>query len=136
MNSISILRSYFFIVFSLCVLLSVSNVYAETSFDSKPHPIYDAVFQDNIQAVRAMLDQGVSVDIRGYNDTTPLLEAEFFCKYEIAKLLIEYGANVNAVKKDGYAPLHYVISDSYHIGERVQIIKFSNLTLKLNLDYV
>lgn len=45
---------------------------------------------------------------RSFENVTPLHTAAFFCRAEIATLLLEHGAQVNAADGAGLTPLHWV----------------------------
>jgi hypothetical protein len=55
----------------------------------------------NIESVRALLDQGVAVDSRGFNQSTPLLITSARGHGAVAALLLDRGANVNAKENAG-----------------------------------
>ena len=70
--------------------------------------IHRAVENGNIKAVKQYLAAGVDVNIEDDSDRykfTPLLIAAQYNQMEIAKLLIDKGANVNVKDADGDTPL-------------------------------
>jgi ankyrin repeat protein len=81
------------------------------SADGRP-ALHQAVTLDCREIVKLFLHEGTksdifsSVDGSGHRDETALLTAAFWGRYEIAEMLIEHGANVNAKAKEGVAPLH------------------------------
>ncbi len=58
------------------------------------------------RVARVLLVYGIDVDARCRKDRTPLHFASNFGKPEIAQLLLDHGANVNAEAVDIGAPLH------------------------------
>ena len=69
----------------------------------------------NITHIRRCLDEGVDPNhswySREYNGFTPLHEACYYNKPEAVKLLVERGADVEAIYRDtGHTPLHDVCS--------------------------
>jgi ankyrin repeat protein len=74
--------------------------------------LHRAVTLDRREIVKLLLEKGTNPDIRskeedaGYDDETALLQAAFWGRLEIAQMLIEYKANVNAKAARGVVPLH------------------------------
>ena len=82
------------------------------------YSLVDAVQKGDIQAVKKHLDAGVSVNARvetyhallgSTGTTTPLHQAAYFNRKEIAKLLISKGADVNAFSQITWTPLDVAI---------------------------
>ena len=67
--------------------------------------IYRAIEKDNVDEVRRRLQRGANPDIRMYYDSSPLDVAVFTNKAEIARVLLENGADVNRQDINGYTPL-------------------------------
>ena len=87
-----------------------------------------AVAFGDVAATRALLDAGVSPD-EDYDDGFTLLyQAVINNRPEVARLLIERGAKVNAVDKRGMTPLLYAASTDYGDASIV------NLLLKAGAD--
>ena len=80
----------------------------------------DAAQDENLRAVRLMLDAGWPPDSRGQHNATPLHWAAFHGNRELTRLLLEHGAPVN-VKGDDYdgTPLGWALHGSVH-GWRVK----------------
>ena len=57
--------------------------------------IFDAVQRGNIEAIKQHLASGTNVNLKNDGGSTPLIEASRKGHKEIAKLLIENGADVN-----------------------------------------
>lgn len=84
------------------------------------HRLMSAVVADDVDAVRALIASGVDVDerfpvVNGFNDAhTPLLVAARDGHTEIARLLLEAGADVNATEPTfGAVPLHKAVYNGH-----------------------
>lgn len=69
-----------------------------------------AVLNRQAKQARYLLEQGCDVDVRNKADITPLMIAARFGYQEIAEVLLQYGANPNAVDQFKRGPLHRAIS--------------------------
>lgn len=70
-------------------------------------PIFENVVRNDIEGLRRLLlDQPNLVNARSDCDWTPLHRAVGSSRLEIAKLLLECGANVNALGRAAETPLH------------------------------
>ena len=69
--------------------------------------IHSAALEGDLATVRRLLDQGVAVDARDVDGTTPLHGAAGNRHIEIVRLLIERGADVNAQDSIGRSVLRY-----------------------------
>ena len=56
------------------------------------------------EAVRLLIENGVDVNIKSGDGSTPLHSAAFLGRTEVAKLLLENGANIQARNNDGATP--------------------------------
>lgn len=86
------------------------------------HQLMAAVTEGDVDAVRGLLAGGAAVDerfphVNGFNDAhTPLLVASRDGHEEIARLLLEAGADVNATEPTfGAVPLHKAVYNG-HVG--------------------
>ena len=76
-----------------------------------------AVGNDKINSVKALLEAGANINLRDYDNNAPINEAskiylhgDYSSSYQMLKLLIEHGADVNSVKKGkGTDSSHYEI---------------------------
>jgi ankyrin repeat protein len=59
----------------------------------------------DVKEVRALIDKGASVNARGEDGRTALMEAAYGGHTEVVKLLLEKGADVTPVKDDGATAL-------------------------------
>ena len=73
--------------------------------------IHQAVFDENIGAVKQHLDAGTNVNAKAYGGSTPLHRAAFDGHKEIAELLIAKGADVNAKNQEDTTPLDKAIEN-------------------------
>ncbi len=97
-------------------------------------PLHVAAYNGEYQIVALLLELGATVDIRSYNDSTPLhcTAIKSFLKlpkidsndsyYEIVKLLVAKGADVNTRNRYGETALHKATSWRY--GWKCDIIRF------------
>ena len=73
--------------------------------------LHHAARQGNVEAVKALLDGGADInDATVVDHTTPLLLATINGQFDVAKVLIERGANVNATSTAGATPLYATIN--------------------------
>jgi hypothetical protein len=71
-----------------------------------------AMADDDVVRAKGMLELGVDVDCRDHqdSDTTPLMKAALGAGVGVAQLLIEHGADINAVDQHGWTALRYATS--------------------------
>ena len=65
----------------------------------------DAVYNNNINNVRTLLNQGVYVNCHNHLGQSPLHAAAFVGNLEIVKLLIDNGANIREMSGGHHTPL-------------------------------
>jgi uncharacterized protein len=86
---------------------SLANAWADDGFQ----PLGLASFFGHVEAARLLVERGAEVNSASRNDmkVMPLHSAaatgDANTRYELAKLLLEYGADPNAVQQDEYTPL-------------------------------
>jgi len=68
----------------------------------------DAIYDGNVQAVRDHLQAEVELANTKSGDITPLYRACVAEQYEVADLLLSFGANPDETNDDGETPLHVV----------------------------
>jgi hypothetical protein len=69
--------------------------------------IHTAVVTDNVEAVRQHIAAGTNLNEKDpFGGSSPLISASVFGKPEIAKILIDAGADVNFQNNDGSTALH------------------------------
>ncbi|DAB27385.1 MAG: hypothetical protein A2513_04630 [Sulfurimonas sp. RIFOXYD12_FULL_33_39] len=94
--------------FDLVMLLidSGADIY---DFDEEGVSIFDmAITYDNIEMVKYLISKGIDVNFtQRRSKFTPLMAAACYGRVEIAKLLIEHGANKNAVDSKGISVIDF-----------------------------
>lgn len=71
----------------------------------KKSALHAAAMYDQVEALKSLLGAGACVDQRDANDFTPLMLACLHGSAEAVALLVDAGANVNAVSRGGGTPL-------------------------------
>lgn len=74
-------------------------------YGSGDNPLLNASNYDNLELVRLLIKHGAEVNPRDHKANTPLHNALFFRKYDVARELISSGANVKAKNVDGETTL-------------------------------
>lgn len=74
--------------------------------------IADAIIEENIAQVRAMLQYGVNLNELDEYGFTPLIEAAIADNINMATLLIQHGANVNLQDSTGGTALHWAAENN------------------------
>jgi uncharacterized protein len=103
-----------FILFLMAALILAScgskNSSAQTNTPGKEAPsvdIHTAVVTDNRDAIKQHIAAGSNINEKDpYGGSSPLISAALFGKKEIAKLLIDAGADVNFQNNEGSTALH------------------------------
>ena len=78
-----------------------------------PSPLRDYIYNGDIDAVRACLDRGTSVDQANENGHTALHDAACWGRRDIVSLLIARGADLQARDRYGYTPAQWVAAQSF-----------------------
>ena len=65
--------------------------------------------QDKLDELRQWLDKGGDVNARGHMQRTPLMEAAAKGKVQVAQLLLDGGADINARDENGFYALHWAV---------------------------
>lgn len=80
---------------------------ATTKVAPPPVDIHTAVITENIDAVRQHIQAGTNINEKDpFGGSSPLISACLFDKKEIAKVLIDAGADINFQNNDGSTALH------------------------------
>ncbi|KAH8987328.1 ankyrin repeat-containing domain protein [Lactarius akahatsu] len=74
--------------------------------------------EDGVCIVRLLLERGIDVNARDKNKTTPLHSATFKGRFEIVKVLLDYGAIAGAENNEGKTPLNLVLRKRLHSKQR------------------
>jgi ankyrin repeat protein len=73
------------------------------ALDARSGRLMDAAFRGDTTSARALIDEGVDVNVKNEAGATPLMRAVYHVS--TAALLLDRGANVNAKSDDGRTPL-------------------------------
>jgi ankyrin repeat protein len=80
---------------------------------------------DDVELVRFLIQHGAKVNVRStFRGVYPLNIAVEIRKYNIARLLVEKGANINSQNESMYTPLHYVISYERNDSTTLSFVRF------------
>lgn len=104
-------QAVFFLMLTLIVASCGSN---ETSAQNKKTgaaapsvDIHTAVVTDNREAIKQHIAAGSNINEKDpYGGSSPLISAALFGKTEVAKLLIDAGADINFQNNEGSTALH------------------------------
>ena len=74
---------------------------------SEETDIHTAVVSDNMEAVKKYIQDGKDLNVRDpFGGSSPLISAAVFGKRDIARVLLQSGADVNFQNNDGSTALH------------------------------
>ncbi len=73
--------------------------------------IFEAVAKTDLEALKKIVADGVSVDVVDSNGRTSLMHAAIDGKETVAKYLIDQGSKLNASDGNGYTALHFAAQD-------------------------
>ena len=78
---------------------------------SKPKivPLCDAVLFNDMDMFHKLINEGVDINERDYNNLTALWYAAQCVRYEMAKILIEHGADLEVKDPYGNTPLNTAV---------------------------
>lgn len=89
-----------------------------------------AVFEEDLDRVRDLLECGADVNCVGSLGSTPLMQAAEMESIEVARYLLEQGSKINQKGHEGYSPLHIAIDVSIDAAvqdggqENLEMIEF------------
>ena len=106
--------------------------------DSGLTPLVYAIGTGQVDPVRFLISRGADINKRIQNERTALFYV--YANADVAQLLIEAGADVNALDKFGKSPLWYALERSKsesNISELIQLLKkFGAKAVSKNSDLV
>lgn len=74
-------------------------------------PLHWAIQEENVDLARLLVEHGVDVTAKDYDNLTPLNLAVQVGSVDLRSLLVENGANVKAKDKDRSTPLHLAVQE-------------------------
>lgn len=80
--------------------------------------LHNAIAEGHVLIVRALMESGMDVEIRGDGGDTPLMTAAKFGELHSVKLLLQKGADVQATDESGETPLHHAAE-----GGNIKVVK-------------
>ena len=84
------------------VMLGRNDVFVRTV-------LHIAASAGRLELMESLLDQGVNIDARDFDGSTPLMHALYSSQPAAAEALIARGANVNIAGNSGWSPLHEAV---------------------------
>jgi len=79
----------------------------KSGIDKPKIDIHTAILTDNLEVIKQHIEAGSDLNEKEvFGGSTPLISAATFGKIEIAKVLIDAGADLNMVNNDGSTALH------------------------------
>jgi ankyrin repeat protein len=107
-NTLSVLMNLILMAIMLPACSQSSKDPNNTSkVDTPEMDIHAAVLSNNLEVVRQHIEAGTDLDEKEpFGGSTPLISAATFGKTEIAKTLIDAGADLTISNNDGSTPLH------------------------------
>jgi hypothetical protein len=114
------------------IMLNVGKVevMGDFTFIEYEIPFFNAIFQNDIKGVQTSIATGFDVNTKDKNNMTALHVAVEFENLEIAKLLLQNKADINAQDKDGKTPLMYAVDGITENFEAVKLFIKSGAKLE------
>lgn len=111
---------FFSVIAFLIIAFNISNVFA---LDINDENVKNAIKNDDATAMENFIEQGFEVNSRDENGNTPLYIALIQNRLDIAKKLIDAGANVNAPSaENGMTPLIIATSRAGKLQQKAEKI--------------
>src|SRR5215813_7148932 len=109
----------------LCLLLAPAVARADTASDAReeierrniPYQMSEmcrAAQEGDVEVVRLFLDAGPNVNLKDWSDMTPLQSAAMFHQPEVARLLLERGADPEITSSHDETALHVAIEGGWN----------------------
>jgi len=112
-----------------------SSAKQSTSATTKPSAsavdIHTAVVTGNVEAIKQHIAAGTNINEKDpFGGSSPLISATVFGKSDIAKILIDAGADLNFKNNDGSTPLHTAAFFCHPDIVKMLLDKGANKTIK------
>ncbi len=88
----------------------LKNVPKNKKLIESHYPLFEAILQKDLNAIKAFLALGGSIEILDGNGTPPIVFASAVANLPIVKLLVEKGANINAARPDGKDSIWFALN--------------------------
>lgn len=106
----------------------------EGLYDNLFTPLMYAVFHENINAAKILLEHGADVNATTTANGTALRIAVYMQNVEMAALLIEYGADVNFIT-DGTTNLRAALEEKFPHKELVRLLSLCGGKINISSKY-
>ncbi|KAH9047945.1 ankyrin repeat-containing domain protein [Lactarius deliciosus] len=103
--------------------VNLRNLFGETPLHLVANPRAPRSEDSRADLAQLLLRHGAEVNSRGHDDLTPLHYASRMLDLEMARVLLDNGADINAVTTDGEHSFHRVFYSSYSSKTRVGIAR-------------
>ncbi|MCW8801903.1 MAG: ankyrin repeat domain-containing protein [Candidatus Bathyarchaeota archaeon] len=106
-NSLKVLMNLLLLAILLPACSQSNGNNKKTSANAPEIDIHTAVLFNKLEVVRQHIEAGTDINVKeSMSGSTPLVSAATFGRTEIAKILIDAGADLTISNNDGTAPLH------------------------------
>ena len=106
-NSLKVLMNLALLAILLPACSQSKGSNQKSSANAPEIDIHTAVLFNNLEAVRQHIEAGTDINLKeSFSGSTPLVSAATFGNTEIAKVLIDAGADLTISNNDGTTPLH------------------------------